>query len=314
MANLRFASLIFATCFFGLHAANDTVTAQDSSFKFLATGDLPYSEAQDAKFRQLLKQSENEDFAFLVHVGDFKAQSVPCSDDEFIKIRDLFRAYPKPIVYTPGDNEWTDCHGVGSDPIERLKKIRQLFYNDPKTLRLDQLHTVPQSHTRKYATFVENFRFTASDVLFIVVHVVGSGNNYRVDNPPAMEEFKKRNEANLAFLYESFEAAIKTDVPGVAVVIHANPDFEKGAGEGFKPFLQTARGFLDKYSKPVVCIHGDSHYYRIDKPLKSAAGSTYLNFTRMEVFGSPNVAGVVVTVDAKDRQVFSYRPYYLKDK
>ena len=113
--------------------------AQEAEFRFLATGDLPYSKGQDATYSRLLRQSESEDFKFLMHVGDFKAQSVPCSDDEFRKIRDIFQAYPKPVVYTPGDNEWTDCHGVGSDPVERLEKLRELFFRTPKTLRLDQL-------------------------------------------------------------------------------------------------------------------------------------------------------------------------------
>lgn len=37
------------------------------------------------------------------------------------------------------------------------------------------------------------------------------------------------------------------------------------------------------------------------------------HFTRMEVFGSPNVAGVVVTVDPKDPEVFTFRPYYIDE-
>lgn len=286
--------------------------AQEPAFRFLATGDLPYSQGQDTSYRRLLKQSEGEDFAFLMHVGDFKAQSLPCSDDNFTKIRDLFRAYPKPVVYTPGDNEWTDCHGVGSDPLERLAKLRALFFRDPKTLRLDQLHATPQSRNPKFSTYVENYRFSRAGVLFVVAHVVGSGNNFRPDDPPSMKEYRERNAANLAFLKESFAEAIAHDAPGVAVVIHANPNFEKGVGEGFKDFLAAMRGFLSEYHKPVVCIHGDSHYYRIDKPLKAKNGA-YLNFTRMEVFGSPNVAGVVVSVDPSDPQVFGYRPYYLKE-
>lgn len=288
--------------------------AQDSEFRFLATGDLPYSLDQEATYRRLLTQSESEDFKFLMHVGDFKAQSVPCSDDEFGKIRDLFRAYPKPVVYTPGDNEWTDCHGVGTDPVERLDKLRDLFFKNPETLRLDQLNTYHQSRDPQHATYVENYRFSKSGVLFIVTHVVGSGNNYRADDPPSMKEFNSRTAANLAFLKESFAEAIATDALAVAVVIHANPDFEKGSGEGFKEFLAVMRGFLLEYHKPVVCIHGDSHYYRIDKPFKNSAGHTYMHFTRMEVFGSPNVAGVAVSVNPKDPQVFSYRPYYLNDK
>ena len=285
--------------------------SQEAGFRFLATGDLPYSQDQDAKYRRLLKQSEQEDFTFLMHVGDFKSQNMPCSDDEFIKIRDLFLAYSKPVVYTPGDNEWTDCHGVGADPIERLDKLRELFFKDPKTLRLDRLNVVPQSHNPKFATYVENYRFSRAGVAFVVAHVVGSGNNFRPDSPPSMKEFRERNAANIAFLNESFAEAIANDVPGVVVVIHANPDFEKGVGEGFKDFLSVMRKFLSEYHKPVVCIHGDTHYYRVDKPLKEAA-ATYLNFTRMEVFGSPNVAGVVVSVDPRDPQVFSYRPYYLE--
>ena len=286
--------------------------AQESGFRFLATGDLPYSPQQEVAFRRLLKQSESEDFAFLMHVGDFKAQSMPCSDDEFKKIHRIFRAYPKPVVYTPGDNEWTDCHGVGADPIERLDRIRALFFKDHKTLRLSQLSTVHQSRAPAFATYQENYRFTKSGVLFIVAHVVGSGNNYRPDHPPSMKEFKGRNAANLAFLNESFAEALQNNAPGVAVVIHANPDFEKGSQAGFKVFLAAMREFLAKYRKPVVCIHGDTHYYRIDKPFKDESGQTYLHFTRLEVFGAPNVAGVVVSVDPKDPQVFSYRPYDLK--
>ena len=61
-------------------------------------------------------------------------------------------------------------------------------------------------------------------------------------------------------------------------------------------------------------IQGDSHYYRIDKPFRDANGKTFLGFTRIEVFGSPNVAGLIINVDPDDPQIFSTRPYYLKIK
>ena len=286
------------------------MTAQAQKFRFLATGDLPYSQEQDVRFRQLLTRSESEDFAFLMHVGDFKAQSVPCTDEEFVKIRDLFRAYPKPVVYTPGDNEWTDCHGVGADPVERLGKLRELFFEDRMVLRLHQLKTAHQNQDAPFKDFIENYRFRKSGVLFVVAHIVGSGNNHRLDHPASMKEFSTRNEANLSFLRTSFAQALSSDAAAVALVIHANPDFEQGQGQGFADFLATMREFLTQFRKPVVCIHGDSHYFRIDKPLKDETGSCYLHFTRMEVFGSPNVAAVEVTVDPRDPQVFSYRPYY----
>ncbi|MGE0757842.1 MAG: metallophosphoesterase [Pirellulaceae bacterium] len=299
---------------FAILAMSLSVRAQDPAFRFLATGDLPYSADQESQYRRLLKQSEGEDFQFLMHVGDFKAGSAPCSNNEFTKIRDLFQAYSKPVVYTPGDNEWTDCHSVGRDPVERLDKLRELFFKDPQTLRLGQLGAHHQSMEPQYAKYVENYRFIRSGVLFIVAHVVGSGNNYRADHPPSMTEFHGRTAANLAFLNESFAVAVARNVRAVAIVIHANPDFEKGAGVGFQQFLATMRAFLPEYRRPVICIHGDSHYFRIDKPFKDSARKTFLHFTRVEVFGSPNVAGLAVTVDPYDPQVFSYRPYYLVDK
>ncbi|MBC8289982.1 MAG: metallophosphoesterase [Planctomycetes bacterium] len=302
------ASLLFVLCLV------NGAAAQNAGFRFLATGDLPYTPPQEAPYRQLLKQSATEDFAFLLHVGDIKSQSLPCSDENFLKIRDLFRAYPKPVVYTPGDNEWTDCHGTGSDPVERLQRIRELFFKDESTLRLKQLQTIHQSRHAAAADFVENYRFEKSGVLFIVAHVVGSRNNRRVDNEAAMKEFEKRDAANEAFLAESFAIVKETRPAAVAVIIHANPDFEQGKEPGFKKFLTAMRGFLAEYKRPVVCIHGDSHYYRIDKPIKKKAGTIFTHFTRMEVFGSPNVAGVAVTVDPSDPEVFSYRPYYLKTK
>lgn len=297
----------------GLSALGQATSSTKPSFRFLATGDLPYSQDQDKKYRQLLKQSEKEDFVFLMHVGDIKAKGVPCSNDEFHKIRDLFKSYPKPVVYTPGDNEWTDCHSVGSNPVERLRKLRELFFSDRTVLRLDQLNVENQNRESKFKRYIENYRFSRSGILFLVVHIVGSGNNYGT-GPLATDEFLERNSANMAFLEESFADALIQDVPGIAIIIHANPDFEKGSRKGFKDFLAILRDFLSKYHKPVVCIHGDSHYYRIDKPFKDKSGKTYLNFTRMEVFGSPNVAGVAVLVDPAVPHVFSYQPYYLESQ
>lgn len=309
---MTFSKFLQLSCFV-LFALNRCAVAEDGAFQFLATGDLPYSASQETSYRQLLAQSATEDFEFMLHVGDFKGQSMPCSDGEFTKIRDLFRAYPKPIVYTPGDNEWTDCHGVGADPVERLEKIRELFFSDATVLRLDHLKTKHQSDDPAFAKYAENYRFTRSGVDFVVVHVVGSGNNYRTNEPSAMTEYEERNKANLAFLKESFDQAIASDATAVALIIHANPNFETGRGKGFADFRDAVKGFLEVYKKPVVCIHGDTHYYRIDKPIKNRASQTVMHFTRMEVFGSPTVGGVIVTVDPSDSQVFGFRPYLVTE-
>jgi len=42
-----------------------------------------------------------------------------------------FSTLPIPVVYTPGENEWTDCHRANNgayDPLERLSALRQVFF------------------------------------------------------------------------------------------------------------------------------------------------------------------------------------------
>ena len=99
-------TLLVLSAYCGL--GTQPVQGQNKPFRFLATGDTPYSAAEEATLRRLLKKSESEDFAFLMHVGDIKGGNEKCTDKSFKKIRDLFRNYPKPVVYTPGANEWTD--------------------------------------------------------------------------------------------------------------------------------------------------------------------------------------------------------------
>ena len=102
-----------------------------------------------------------------------------------------------------------------------------------------------------------------------------------------------------------------TTVASNAILEHAGARTGLITSKGFRDILATLRDFLAEYQQPVVCIHGDSHYFRIDKPFHDEAGTQYLHFTRMEVFGAPTVAGVIVNVDPTDPQVFSYRPYYM---
>ena len=94
------------------------------------------------------------------------------------------------------------------------------------------------------------------------------------------------------------------------MIIHANPDFETRSGKGFQDFLDSLSAFLQTYRKPVLCIHGDTHRFRLDQPLVDpVTNKPFPQFTRLEVFGSPNVAGVVVTVDPGLPEVFSCKRF-----
>jgi hypothetical protein len=66
------------------------------------------------------------------------------------------------------------------------------------------------------------------------------------------------------------------------------------------------------FGKPVVLVHGDSHYFRIDKPL-TRGGRRLENFTRVETFGNPDVHWLRVTVDPNDPNVFTFRQQIVRN-
>ena len=65
-----------------------------------------------------------------------------------------------------------------------------------------------------------------------------------------------------------------------------------------------------QFSGQVVLVHGDTHYFRIDKPLVvtegNPEGSRLENFTRVETFGPPDVHWIRATADPRDPMVFRF--------
>ena len=114
-------------------AANDTSDGQ--AFTFGVIGDIPYGDAEIAKFPSRI-QDINADSAlkFVTHVGDIKNGSSVCSDEYFAGIRTQFDTFEHPLVFTPGDNEWVDCHRTNNgayNPLERLDKLRRSSSTSP---------------------------------------------------------------------------------------------------------------------------------------------------------------------------------------
>jgi len=83
---------------------------------------------------------------------------------------------------------------------------------------------------------------------------------------------------------------------------------------GFTAFLTALEAEVVAFGKPVAFLHGDTHYFRVDKPLFRAGaespgdrGRQVENFTRVESFGFPEAHWVRVIVDPTDAGVFSFK-------
>jgi hypothetical protein len=134
-------------------------------FTFAAIGDVPYGPHEE--FSALVDKINTRSLAFTIHVGDIKSGSTVCSDETFLSVRQLFDRFDRALIYTPGDNEWTDCHRVNNgryDPLERLEKIRQLFFASNESLGKQRLPLQTQSSQKSFTPFVENRRWSQGQV------------------------------------------------------------------------------------------------------------------------------------------------------
>ncbi len=284
-------------------------------------GDAPYAAEQVPRTTAMIADMNAAGLAFSVFDGDIKG-GAPCADRYYAEALARFNAFTHPLVYVPGDNEWTDCHGAGQDPLERLAHLRRTFFTPPgrslgqRTMALE--HQEPPH--------VENTRWQLGGVVFVALHVPGS-NNGKVEDPArplaereaANAEFRARDAANREWLISSFALARRTNAAGVMVIIQANPGFEAidrnlraflGV-DGFDPFLDTLRAETVRFRRPVALVHGDTHRYRLDRPLRDAQGRPVPNFVRCETFGHPDVSWVKATIDHRDPNLFRFEPQRL---
>jgi len=97
-------------------------------------------------------------------------------------------------------------------------------------------------------------------------------------------------------------------------LVEKTPAGTDSGTDGFKEFLLALRDEVVAFRKPVAYVHGDSHYFRVDKPFLDVGGRRLENFTRVETFGDNQANGtndvqwLKVSVDATSREVFAYQP------
>ena len=294
------------------------VLAQTKPFSFVALGDLPYGDTRrvENKYLSLIHSINALEPAFSIHVGDFKTGSSECSDAEFKKQFDYFNLFQNALIFTPGDNDWTDCHrfpGVFNDPLERLGALRSRFFVNADSLGKNPIQVERQSFlSEKFSEFSENQRWILNDVLFVTLHLVGSNNNYdpMMKNLKNHAEFLGRDEANIDWIRSAFQLAQSKGIGAIVFAFQADVFTEKSFSEtfplssGFKTSIGENLLVLAAQTKlPILIIHGDSHQFKFDQPF-FMDDKKINNLTRLEVPGAQDVRAVEVTVDLKSASPF----------
>jgi hypothetical protein len=152
------------------------------------------------------------DVSLVAHVGDIHSGKQFCTEAYDKSVASLWTRYDDPLVYTPGDNEWTDCHkaaeGGGTydsntqqikyvtdpatglpidyasgNPVANLDLIRSIFFPAPgQTLGGGHMRVLSQAQLPNPLhpadrNYVENVMWSSDDVLFVTLDVPGGSNN-----------------------------------------------------------------------------------------------------------------------------------------
>lgn len=288
-----------------------STTAGAESWRVVLIGDTPYGEQERRALPAMLQAINDENVDLIVHAGDFKHSNDTCSDALFEDRRRLFDASDAPFVYVPGDNEWTDCERLAAGhyaPLERLAALRRVFM--PTDESLGQRRIPLQ---RQAGDYREHQRWRLGPVVFATLNVPGGNNNYRPDGQPGPEASARMPQV-LGWLRDTFAVARAEKLAGVVLVMQADPAFKRfasGVGHrAFRSLLETLREETMNFSGQVLLVHGDTHWQRVDKPLRNPAnGKRLANFTRAETFGYPFMGWVKVFIEPDRPALFRFEAH-----
>ena len=268
-------------------------------------GDIPYGSALIAEFpADIAEINADPGVRRVIHLGDIKNGSSRCDDSYFAARFAGFQTFDDPLVYTPGDNEWTDCHRANNGgylPTERLAAVRDRFFpRHGRTLGRHERKVDFQSDA-----YPENVAWRQSHVQFGAVHIVGSNDDQdpwfgdRTDpatgapRPETAAETKLRTDeytaregAALAWIDHVFAAAERSRAAGVVLGMQADMwDASAPASEltAFAPVKALIADRAARFGRPVWLLEGDSHLFKVDRPAGMPA-----NLTRVVVEGSTN--------------------------
>jgi predicted DNA-binding protein len=214
-------SLVVLAIAVGLNTDKVYEKYKTEAFNFALWGDMPYAKNGDgSKIQALIDDINASNVEFSVFDGDIKDGRSPCNDWQYTDAADRFNRFEKPMVYVPGDNEWSDCHRTnngGYNNLERLNHLRQIMFNSPDSFGQKKMKLEHQGELGGENT--ENVRWTHGSVVFVGLNMPGSNNNKvnaddcisakstrtQADCDTDNIEYNIRDAANIKFVKESFQ-------------------------------------------------------------------------------------------------------------
>jgi hypothetical protein len=227
---------------------------------------------------------------FSVHVGDIgPGSSSTCTTAKIDEETARFDTSTRPLMYTPGDNEWTDC---GSAALSQLSYIRSKVFRGTGTLSRGGAPMTLESEGQ--SGYPENTRWRQGPVTYATLHMVGGDDNYS-----HRSEFDPRRAATITWLRQTFAQAKARGDKGIVLLSQCDPKFHDPSSKAYKSMYDALRQETLNFNGQVLYVNGDGHDFISDRPM---AGVN--NLRRIEVEGDSQVSYVKVRIDPSSSALF----------
>lgn len=292
--------------------------AARQGFAFALLGSVPAHDGDETAVAQMLAQFGTEtDLA--IHTGNIKGRGERCDDKTYARRHALLDGSPVPLVLVPGEHDWAECDRPAAGqfgPVERLNRLRELFFDPDDSLGMLKLNLQRQSETARFRGYPENARWEYGDVLFVTLNVPGNQNNYRT-GAGRNGEYEERIQADTSWLRQAFATATRLKARGLVLAFSADPHFEgrhtlAGGVDPYAALKVDLARLAAKYAGQVLVVHGGGPSHDRGRPGHALAdhpvkfnGKTLQHVARVAVPAAPDPAHwLKVSVEPGNRDVF----------
>ncbi|MGV3655007.1 MAG: hypothetical protein ACO1N5_12405 [Noviherbaspirillum sp.] len=243
--------------------AQEQAPGQAQPFSFGVLAPLGEAGLSLTAWREALAVTDADSLAFVVANG-IKASGEPCSDRLYGQRKDILDSAKNGVILSLAAGDWVDCKRANgrSAGVERLARLREIFFSGEFSLGGTRLPLHRQSTIPMFRGYGENARWEVGDVMFATLHLPADNNHYVAD-AGRNSEFEDRLIANQDWLKRLFVLATLRKMGGVVIFTDGDPDLlserKRGAAfrrDGFREIRRAISRRAAGFPGRVLVVHG----------------------------------------------------------
>ena len=252
-----------------------TAFAASTAFSFGVIGRISMNASDDSQLRDAILASDADNLAFVVASG-IKAATEPCTDALYLQRKEIFQSAKNGLIVSLAASDWSGCRGTDgrSLAIERLNRVRDLFFGSDFSFGSTKVPTMRQANTPKFRAYVENLRWDIGTTVFATVNLPANNNDF-LTAAGRNGEFEDRMVANRDWLHRVFGIAVQKNATGIILFCDGDPlDRPDAIGrialsgnhDGFSEIRKQLQALSAHFTGRILLVHGQSAAQQASAP------------------------------------------------